>query len=150
MSGTVAAAAKARLLGTGGLLTTLPGLSGVEVAYSMPREIPREVVFGGTFAGPVSLSAMRGGGRIKREGNVSLQIHIRVSEPGNNTTEATDARAAEIGTAIEEYIAANPTLDALTDLKLAAVESIDGDGWVDEDGATSVLTLQINLKSYLL
>lgn len=149
---TNAAAARAALLGENGLLQALPSLAGVTVAYSPPSVTPRELVYGGQVAGPVGLAAMKGGagGRIKREENLSLQIHIRVYEPGQQSTEGTDARAVQIGAAVEEYIAGNPTLDDLPGLKLAAVEAIDLDpGALDDDGATSLLTLQIALKSYL-
>lgn len=150
MSGTVAAAVRAALVGTSGVLEGLAGLSGVKVAYSMPRDIPRELVCGGTVTGSVSLAAMRGSARIKREENLSLAIHIRVHQPGEATTEFSDARAVEISTPIEEYIAGNSTLGGVTDLKLAAVEGIDLDGFIDDDGATSLLTLRIGLKAFLL
>jgi hypothetical protein len=154
VSGTAtnAAAARAALLGEAGQLQALPGLADVKVAYSLPREIPRELVYGGQVIGPVGLAAMKGGaaGRIKREENLSLQIHVRVHTPGQTTTEAADARAVEIGAAVEEYIAGNPTLDNVPGLLLAAVEAIELDpGGVDDEGATAELTLQIALKSYL-
>jgi hypothetical protein len=154
VSGTTtnAAAARAALLGENSLLRTLPGLAEVAVAYSLPGAVPRELVYGGQAAGAVTLAAMKGGagGRIKREENLSLQIHIRVNMPGQTTTEASDARAVEIGAAIEEYIAGNPTLDDMPGMLLAAVEAIELDpGGVDDEGATSELTLQIALKSYL-
>lgn len=150
MSGTRAAAAKARLLGADGLLQALPGLEDVTVAYSLPRDVPREIVYGGPVAGEVSLATMRAGGRIKRQEDLAMALVIRVNDPGRDTTEATDVRAVEIGTAIEEYIAGNPTLDDLPDLKLAAVQAVELDGWVDDDGATTILALQVGLKSYLL
>jgi hypothetical protein len=151
-STTNAAAARAALLGEAGLLQSLPGLDGVTVAYSLPREVPRELVYGGQVAGAARLAAMKGGaaGRIKREEDLSLQVHVRVHEPGRTTTEATDTRAVQIAAVIEEYIAGNPTLDSLPGLRLAAVEAVELDpGAVDDDGATSLLTLQIGLKSYL-
>lgn len=150
MSGTVAAAAKAALLGTTNVLSALPGLAGVTIAYSAPtRDVPREVIYGGNLSGPVTLSAMRGGTRMKRQEDLSLRLHIRVYEPGNATTQATDARATAICTVVEEYIAANTTLGDVTGLLAATVESVSLDGWLDDDGATSVLDLSIALKTYL-
>lgn len=149
MSGTVAAAAKAQLLGTSGVLAGLAGMSGVTVSYTMPRDVPREVVYGGQVSGPVSLAAMAGGARIKRQEDLTLHLHIRVYKLGQATTEASDTRAAAISTVIEEYIAANPTLGGVTDLKKASVEAVELDGFVDDDGAGSTLTLTVGLLSYL-
>lgn len=149
MSGTVAAAAKAQLLGTSGVLSGLAGMSGVTVSYSLPRDVPREIVYGGQVSGPVSLAAMQGGARIKRQEDLTLHLHIRVYKPGQSTTEASDTRAAAISTVIEEYIAANPTLGGVADLKKAAAEAVELDGFVDDDGATSTLTLTVGLMSYL-
>lgn len=146
----VAAAAKAALVGTDNVLAALPALAGVTVSYGLPRDVPREVVYGGALAGSVTLAAMRGSGRIKREENLSLQLHIRVRMPGQATAEAGDVRAVEIADAIAEYIAANPTLGGVADLLLASVEQVDMEsGAVDDDGVTSLLTLQVALKSYL-
>lgn len=148
MSGTVAAAVKAKLLGTNNILAAL--LPGVIVAYDMTRDVPREIVHGGApVTGPVTLSAQRAGTRIKREENLNTQIHIRVYEPGNQTTEATDARAATISAIVENYIAANPTLGDLTNVKLVAVEGLTLTGWLNDDGATSELSLALAIKSYL-
>lgn len=143
----VAAAAKAALLGTSGVLAPL--LTGVTVAYSAPRDIPREVVYGGQVVGPVALAAMAGGVRVKRSEDLTLQLHVRVYQPGATTTETTDARAVAIGDVIATYIAGNTTLGGVTDLKLAQVSGVDLDGWVDDDGAGSTLTLAVGLMSYL-
>lgn len=146
----MAAAAKAALVGTTNVLSALPGLAGVQIAYNTPtRDVPREVVYGGDLSGPVSLSAMRGSGRVKREESLSLRLHVRVNEPGNATTQNTDARAVAICTAIEDYIAANTTLGGVTNLLGASVESVSLDGWIEDEGATSILDLSISLKSYL-
>ncbi|HEY0645514.1 MAG TPA: hypothetical protein VGD39_19010 [Nocardioides sp.] len=145
----MAASAKARLVGQDGVLRTLPGLADVTVEYDMPATVPREVVYGGDFAGAVALAAFKGSApsRILRQGDIALQLHVRVSAPGQTTREATDTRAAEIATVIEEYVAGNPTLDDLSGLKLAEVQAVESGGWIDDDGATSTLTIQIGLKS---
>lgn len=150
MSGTVAAAAKAKLVGTAGVLAGLPGMTGVVVAYSMPRDIPRELVCGGEVSGPVAVAAMKGSGRIKREEDLTMALHVRVYTLGQKTTEVSDARAVAISTLIEEYIAANETLGGVTDLKLASVAGVTLDGFIDDDGATSLLTLRVALKAFLL
>jgi len=149
VSGTNAAAAKARLLGRDNILSALPGLSGVTVAYNMPRDAPREMVIGGDVDGTAQLSAFRGNDRLKREENLSLNIEVRVHDKGQDTTETTDARAVEISTAIEEYIAANPKLGELPGLLKATVDGVKLSGWLDDDGATSSVVLTIGLHSFL-
>jgi hypothetical protein len=144
----VVASVKAALLGaTDGILAPL--LTPVTVAYSLPRDIPRELVYGGNVVGPVTLAAMAGGARVKRQEDLILQLHVRVWQPGQETTEETDARAVEIGDVIALYIAANTTLGGVSDLKLAQVSGVDLDGWTDDDGAGSTLTLAVGLMSYL-
>lgn len=149
MSGTVAAAAKARLVGTSNVLSGLSGLETVTVAYDMPRDPPREVIYGGKVEGPVQLVGMRGGSRVKREENLTLQLHIRVYKPGERTTETAETRVAALSTIVEDYIAANYTLGDLADLKLASVASVDLDGFLEDDGATALMTITVALKSFL-
>lgn len=143
----VVASAKARLVGASGVLAAL--LPGVTVTYSMDRDMPREMVYGGGVAGPVELAAMAGGVRVKRQEDLILQLHIRVWKPGAKTSEAVEARAAAIADVIALYIAANWTLGDLADLKKAFVSNLDMDGWADDDGAGCVLTMTVGLMSYL-
>jgi len=143
---TVAAAAKQALLGTG---NPLEALTGVPVSYSPPRDMPREVVYGGQVVGPVELLAMAGGGRVKRREDLTLLLVVRVYEPGRDTNEITDARAVEIGEVICNYIAGDKTLGGVTDLKLAQVTGMDLDGWLEDDGACSTLTISVGLMSTL-
>lgn len=143
----VVASAKAALVGEGGVLAPL--LSGVTVSYSPPRDLLRECVYGGQVSGPVELKAMAGGGRVKRSETLTLLLFVRVWKPGGKTTETVEARAAAIGDVIALYIAANWTLGDVADLKKAEVSALDLDGWVDDDGAGSVLTMTVGLMSYL-
>ena len=149
MSGTVAAAAKAKLVGTNNVLSGLSGLDGVVIGYCMPRDLPRECIYGGKVSGPVELAAFRGGGRVRRKEDLTLLLHIRVHDKGQPTPETVEARAAEISTFVEEWIAANPTLGNLPDLKLAAVQAVELDSGLDDDSATAELTLTIGLMSFL-
>lgn len=144
----VAASAKAKLVGTSNVLAAL--LPGVIVKYSAPvKDIPRELVYGGEVTGPVELAAMAGGARVKRSEELILQLHVRVYKLGKETTEASDARAVAIGDVIANYIAANWTLGDVPDLKKAVVSGVDLSGWTDDAGAGSVLTLAVSLSSYL-
>lgn len=153
MSGTVGVAAKTALVGTGNVLTGLAGIgdAGVTVAYSMPKDVKREVVYGGKVGGPVTLSAMRGGGsnRIRREEDLTLMLMVRVYKPGQSDGEATETRAVALYTLIAEYIAANSTLGGVTDLKLARVDSYDMESWPDDDGWSAEIAMQIGLKTFL-
>lgn len=145
----VVASAKALLLGESGVLAAQ--LPGVKVSYSDPsRDEPREAVYGGSVAGPVRLAAFAGaGGRVRRTEELTLQLHVRVYIPGKKTCEASDARAVAIGDVICNYIAANWTLGDLPDLKKATVDAVDLDGWLDDTGAGSTLTISVGLLSYL-
>lgn len=148
----VAQAAKAALVGESGVLAPLftGDLAGVKVRYGMPaKDIPRELVYAGILAGPVALAAMAGGGRVKRQEDLTLQLHVRVWKP-NGSREELDGRAAAIGDVICDYLAANWTLGGgIEGLKKASVESVELDGWTDEDGSGAVLTLAIGLMTYL-
>lgn len=143
----VVATVKARLVGTSNVLAAL--LPGVTVAYAAPvRDIPRELVYGGTVIGPVEVAAYAGGARIKRTEDLTLMIHIRVYKPGA-TREVTDGRAAEIADVISNYVAANWTLGDLPELKKAVVAGVETDGWTDDDGCGSTYDMAIGLMSYL-
>lgn len=144
----VAASAKAYLVGAQGVLVAL--LDPVKVGYSMPKEIPREMVYGGTVIGTTTLAAFAGGGRMKRTEELTCLIHVRIWTPGRGkSAETTEARALEIGTTISNYIAANPTLGGLAELKSATVAGVELDSWADDDGAGTTLDLGIALMSYL-
>jgi hypothetical protein len=143
----VAQSAKAFLVGASGVLADL--VKPVKVAYTPPRDVPRELVYGGTVIGTTALAAMAGGGRVKRTEELTLQLFVRVYQPGAQTPEKAEARALEIAQPISDYIAANWTLGDLPELKSAAVAGVELDGWVDDDGAGAVLELGIALTSYL-
>lgn len=150
MSGTVAAAAKARLVGVDNILTGLPGLAGVIVAYGMPRDVGRELIYGGKVSGPVELAAMRGSnGRIRREEDLAFHLFIRVYEKGQQTAETAEARVTALSEVVEDWIAANPNLAGLPNLILAKVQNVELDSWLEDDGATAEMTLIIGFMSFL-
>jgi hypothetical protein len=143
----VAASVKAYLVGESGVLVDL--LRPVKVAYSLPRDIPRELVYGGTVIGTTALAAFAAGGRVKRSEELTLLLHVRVHKPGAATAETAEARALEIAQPISDYLAANWTLGDLPELKSATLAGVELDSWVDDDGAGSTLDLGIALMSYL-
>lgn len=148
MAGTNAAAAKAALIAKIGALA---GLGDLQVSYSYPgRTTDRDLVYGGRITGPIALSTMRGSGRLKRIEDQVLNLHIEVVRPGEDTAEATEARACEIGAGIENYLAANPTLeDAVTGLLLVAPQGFDMESGLVDESSMTTLTYQILLKSHL-
>ena len=151
MSGTNAAAIKSKLVGTGNVLSGLTGMadSGVIVAYDMPRDIPREVVFGGDIAGPVELEAFRqdSSSRVTRDEQLTFQLYVQVRSLGQSTTEVSDTRACAISTLIENYIALNSTLGGLTGLLVARVQDVRLTGSLDDEGATSQVILTIGCQT---
>lgn len=143
----VVASVRAYLLGTDGVLgDQVP--AGVTVHYSEPRDINRELVYGGTVVGSVELVAFAGGGRMKRVEELTLMIHVRVFKPGQ-TREATDARAVEVADAITTYIAANPTLGDLAELRKAYVSGIELGGFTEDEANCTTLDIAVGLMSYL-
>lgn len=142
----VAATAKASLVGSSGVLAAL--LPGVVVGYSPSKNQPREEVYAGDVAGPVALVAFAGGQRVRRSEELTFPLVVRVYKPGQETSETAEARADEIGDVIGDYIAANWTLGDLAELKKTAITSVNLSGWTDDDGAGAVLTLTVELTSY--
>lgn len=146
----VATTAKAYLVGESGVVAGLLAAltPKVTVTYSEPRDVLRDIVYAGEVSGSVELSAMAGGGRVKRVENLTFPLVIRVWRPGHRSTEAAEARADMIGDLIADHIAANWTFSGLADLKKATVSAIQLAGWPADDGAGAILTLTVELTSY--
>jgi hypothetical protein len=122
---------------------------GVQVAYSWPgRNAEREVVHGGLSTFDQNPLAFRAGGRCPRQEDVTVEIHVAVTIPGGSE-EDVDTRAAEIGTVIEDAIAADPTLADALNLKIARVDGGELESGFNDDAAAAVLTYRIILKSTL-
>lgn len=130
------------------LLAALPDLAGVQVVYSFPGNIADECVYGGDMSGPVAAVAFRGGGRTQRDEQALIKLHVRVNHDGFSIAD-TETRAAEIGTAVENYVAANPTLADFPGLKLIALGDYEMSSAADDDGSTTVLTYQVAARSIL-
>lgn len=144
----VAQTVKAYLLGESGVLAPL--LSGVTVGYSASPNVPMEEVYGGRVGGPVSLAAFApASGRVRRTEELTLMVHIRVRKKGQRTAETAEARAVEISDVITQYIALNPTLGGLAELRKAAISNVDYDSSPDDDGVTAFCDISVELMSYL-
>lgn len=146
MAGTNVQAAKAALMAR---IKALPELDGIQVDYSTGQRDPeRERIFGGKAHAAHTPSAMRGSGRVKREENASINVHIRVAAVGGDE-ETAEARAVELGTPIEDSLAGDPSLDTPAGVLKALVSDVELGSYVDDDGAFAALDYQISVDSYL-
>jgi len=125
--------------------------SDVQVEYAFPgRTIQREAVWAGKVTFSQDLATMRGGGRASREERLIVNLHIGVEQPGGDE-EVYDAelRAADISQTIEDYLAANPTLEGLSGLLVAAVAEGELDQGVDDDFVGCELMLRVAFHCHL-
>src|SRR5260221_68993 len=100
-------------------LAAAPDLSGIQVAYSRPRDMERECIYGGHIAVTQAVDAGKdNSGSSPRTEVAHIDIHIRVAAIGDDV-EAAEARAVELGAVIEAYLAVEvPIVDGL-----AAIET---------------------------
>lgn len=125
--------------------------SGVQVSYCWPRDVGRELIFGGTARIDHSLAAMRGGSasRLPRDEQVGLHLGIQVRNPQGDAI-AADERAMEILTAAEELLAGDSTLAGFPSLLWAGVSGAELlEPAFDNDGVTSGIAVEIGYRSYL-
>ena len=150
MAGSATQLVKKRLVDLSRLaLVADPVTEQVTVAYSYSgKDHERELVHGGRATSTQSYPLSDGGTiRHQRDQTVTVKLHVVVRIPGGTQEEA-EARATEIGTRIEERIAATADLDD-TDSELgviqAGVVADDLDGDVDDDSAIAVLTYDVEV-----
>ncbi len=125
------------------------GDAGVQVAYSWPGErAERECVYGGSAAWTCKPIAMRGGGRMPRREDMTVDLHVAVTMPGSEPADA-EARAVELGTVVEEYLAASTNLGDLNGLKLVTIAGGDLNHVVNDDESIAVITYQVAFLSTL-
>jgi hypothetical protein len=134
------------------IIATLPGLLGIVGDYSYVgkrHDGEREYLYLGSRAsGSVAVAAMAGGGRFARAEELSFSLALAVRTPGEETVEAVEARAVELGTAVEEFLAGNWTagIPGLMKLTITAVELESG---IDDDGADTTLTYTLQANSQI-
>lgn len=109
MAGSNAVAVKVALAG---LIRVAVNPVRVDTAYNA-RDMEREYVYFGHVTGQMEPMVFRAGIRLVREEELLIPVHIEVSRPAA-TTDDTDTRALQIGTMIEESLAADPTQAALS------------------------------------
>lgn len=108
MAGTNAIAVKTALLG---LFRTAIAPVRIDDAY-FGRLEEREYVYFGHITATQEPMVFRAGVRQVREEELTISLHVEVVKPSALTAD-TDTRAAVIGQAIEDSMAADPTLAAL-------------------------------------
>lgn len=137
--------------GTGGLI------EGVVASYSYVAKLhekTRELVcYADRTAGTLAVAAMRGGSgasdRVKRREDSTTQLQIRVTKLGQQTTQAGETRAAAIGAVIENIVANNYNLSAVTGLLKAVFNGYEMTSYADEDGTYTTLSYSISFDSML-
>jgi hypothetical protein len=135
-------------------VAALPALAGsreLAVSYSWNGKLGgsnREIVFGGKVSGSMEPAAMRGNALQPRTEVLTLMLHIYVAYPGESDASATEARAVEIGTEIEEWVAGNPVppLEGLRSLWVAAYEIESG---LEDETSMTGVDYTLSALSYL-
>lgn len=146
MAGTNAYAAKRALFDA---LAASDALAGVQVAYSWPgANAEREIVYGGRVTWATVPLAMRGGGRMPRREDMIVALHVAVQRPGADA-DVVEARAVEIGTVVEELLAADTTLSGTSGLKLAGISGGELDSADEDESSMAVLSYRVSFLSTL-
>ena len=121
----------------------------IQVGYDWPGHVERELIHGGRVEGAQSYPVSRGGGgRFPRDEELTVALHIVVRAPGGTIYEA-ELRASEIGTVVEELLAANPALTDVAGVIYSGIAGIELESDYDDDDAIADLTYQVLLKSRL-
>lgn len=133
------------------IIATLPGLLGIVGDYSYVgkhHDAERDYLFLGSKAtGTVAVSAMGAGGRFARAEDPSFSLAIAVRCLGEQTTEAAEARAVELGTLAEEWLAGNWKTADIPGLTSLVINAVDLESGADDDGADAMLTYTLQANS---
>lgn len=134
------------------LIGVLPGRLGIIGDYShvgQHEAADREYLYLGEKAsGPMTASTLGGDGRFVRNEQLQFTLTIQVRKLGEQTTEAVEARAVELGTLIEEYLAGNwDAAGDIANLVDLAISEFELQSSNDDDGTSAQLTYTIQLES---
>lgn len=133
------------------IIATLPGELDIVGDYSYVgkrHDAEREYLYLGDKAtGTVTASAMAGGARFAREERATFTLAIVVRINGVDTSEDAEARAVELGTQAEEYLAGNWKTTQIPDLLALTVTAMSLECGVDDDGASALLTYTLQAHS---
>lgn len=153
---TTAAAVKATLVAA---IRDLPTVdtSTVLVSYAQPVETPRRetIHLGDVEDGEQTPVALRAGRR-KRQEDYTLSVVVTVAS--SPTPEKTDARAAALAGAVEEFLADHPKLydeagpgpAPVPGLIAALASGVNLTTGLSSDGAVSTLTLTVAVKAQIV
>ncbi len=135
------------------IIATLPGLLGIKCDYSYVgkhHEAEREYLYLGSRAsGSVAVSAMAAGGRIMRAEEPTFSLAIAVRMLGVETTETAEARAVELGTLAEEWLAGNWKTADISGLTSLVINSAELESGAADDGADALLTYTLQANSQI-
>ena len=146
MAGTTAAALKSALKTQMGLEASL---SAIPISYGEPGELARSehIWIGAATDGDMEPASFRSG-RTRRDEAYKLDVVVDVSSVGR--VEANETRAVLLGTVIEEMLADDPKVGAVTNLLWCIVEGFMLDSHETGDGPRSVYTLNLSARGRLL
>ncbi|GAA4100917.1 hypothetical protein [Nonomuraea soli] len=132
------------------LLTLIEGLAlgDVQVGYGPPANPERDFVYLGGLRGPLTPLTFRAGGRLPREEQLTLDLHLVVTRPGG-TEEETETAAADLITPILEAVSAEPTLGATPGLLSIVPSRLELQSGRDDDACSTWLTLTWTIRSYV-
>ncbi|MDF2968364.1 MAG: hypothetical protein K0Q93_2142 [Nocardioidaceae bacterium] len=118
---------------------------GAEVAYAFnPRSQPRIYVYLGAGTFEQEYITLRGGGnRVPREEVAFISAYVEVWEPGSNMLDL-DQQAVEMGTVLEEILAADANLDDLPGVVYGGVSG--GDLVQEHTDSGAGVTLEYRLR----
>lgn len=131
-------------------LKALDGMGAVSVSYAHPGERgSKEILYCGAVRNGDHEAVALKAGRRRREENYDLDIEIAVS--GTRLTEArSETRAIVIGTLVEEYLADNPTIGDVPNVRFVVVSGIEMQTITTTNGPLTQLTLTVSIKARLL
>lgn len=133
------------------LRTDFSSEADLTISYADPgRDYGREAVFGGRIAGPHDPAAFRAGGRRQRAETLTWNLYVRVANPGL-TPEENAARALEIGTTVEERLAAGDVQDGAGVPGMKAIEAVGFalENSSDDSGPISEIAYNIQFRSII-
>ena len=146
MAGTTAAALKSALKTQ---MTQEAALGGIPISYGEPGDQARSehIWIGAATDGDMEPASFRSG-RTRRDEVYTLDIIVDVTSIGK--VEANEARAVLLGTAIEEMLADDPKVGAVTNLLWCVVEGFILDSHETGEGPRSTYTLKLSARGRIL
>jgi hypothetical protein len=153
MGGTNGARAKRALIdGARDVLAAEPTTAEVHVTYAYRgHEDFRELVHADRVVGRQSYPTSAGGAaRFARDESNTVTLYVIVHIPGGDQEQA-EGRACEIGTVLEEWIAATAELPGFEpgEITSVGIDEFELDSDVDDDGATALLSYDIRVDTRL-